>query len=63
VNPGLPAVAEFGLILAIAGAAGLTMKFAVLEATPPGLITVTPELPAVRMRLADTDAANCVPLI
>jgi hypothetical protein len=58
VNPGAPAVAELGLRLVIAGA-GLMVKTAGADVTPP-VVTVTPDVPAVAIRLAAIGAVSCV---
>jgi hypothetical protein len=38
------------------------VKATELDATPPGLTTVTPAVPAAAVRAAGTTAVNCVPL-
>jgi hypothetical protein len=56
-----PALAEFGLRPVIAGASDITEKLTLLDVTSP-LDTVTVTIAAEAMRLADTDAVNCVEL-
>jgi len=56
------AVAEFGVRLVRAGVGALMGKLTAFEAVPPGLVTLTVALPVAAIRLAGTEAVNCVPL-
>src|SRR5204863_5471878 len=57
VNPAPPAVAEFGLRLAMVGGGGLIVNVAGPE-VPPAVVTVTLAVPAVAIRLAGTVAVT-----
>src|SRR5260221_8162863 len=59
VNDGPPAGTEAGLMLAIAGAGGLTVKVAAFEVDPLGLISVTVAAPPKATRDAGTVALTC----
>src|SRR5215471_11156420 len=60
INPGLPAVALVGEILANDGGGLLTASDSVPEAEPPGLITPMARLPVEAMSLAGMAAVSCV---
>lgn len=61
VNPGLPAVALAGEILAKDGCGLLTASDSVPEAEPSGLITSIARVPGEAMSLAGIAAVSCVP--
>jgi hypothetical protein len=57
-----PAIIELGAKLEMVGGEGLTVKEVPVE-VPPAFVTVTLAVPAAEIRLAGTDAVNCVALI
>ncbi len=62
VKAGPPAVAEVGLRLVITGAAALIVNVVGADELPPGFVTTTLALPTAAIRLAGTEAVNCVAL-
>ena len=61
VNSGPPAVTEVGEIPLMVGTAALIVNVAPVD-VPPESVTVTLAVPALAIRLAGTEAVNCVAL-
>jgi hypothetical protein len=62
VKAGPPAPVAAGLRLVMVGVGTVTGKLVAVDGLPPVFVTVMPALPPLAIRLAETEAVNCVEL-